>query len=46
MVLEDEKIIKVLEIIEFVIGSLNKPDTGIVFTVPVDFVKGINKSDN
>lgn len=45
MVLEDEKISEVIEIIESVIGSLNKPDAGIVFTIPVDYVKGIVKSD-
>lgn len=45
MVLEDDKVLKVVDIIESVIGPLNKPNTGIVFTVPVDFVKGIVKSD-
>lgn len=45
MVIEDEKISEVIEIIESVIGSLNKPDAGIVFTIPVDYVKGIVKSD-
>ncbi len=45
MVLEDDKILKVIDIIESVIGALDKPDAGIVFTVPVDFVKGIVKSD-
>ena len=45
MVLEDEKISEVIEIIESVVGSLNKPDAGIVFTIPVDYVKGIVKSD-
>ena len=31
------------ECIEKVIGNLDKPDTGIIFTMPVDFVKGLNR---
>ena len=43
MVIKDEEQDKVLECIEKVIGNLDKPDTGIIFTMPVDFVKGLNR---
>ncbi len=41
IVLKKEKVPKALEIIESVAGSLTNPDTGIVFTVPIDFATGI-----
>lgn len=40
MVVKEEKVNKVVEVIETVVGSLDEPGNGIVFTVPVDFVKG------
>lgn len=43
MVIKDEEQDKVLECIEKVIGNLDKPDTGIIFTMPVDFIKGLNR---
>ncbi len=39
-VLPDEKVTVAVDAIESVVGSLEKPNTGIVFTVPVDFLKG------
>ena len=42
-VIEDDQTETVKKIITDVIGDLSKPDTGIVFTVPVDFVEGIQK---
>jgi len=41
MVIKDEKVSEVTEVIESVVGSLEEPDNGIVFTLPVDFVKGM-----
>ena len=38
-VLRDEQVPSAVEAIEDVVGDLSQPDTGIVFTVPVDFIK-------
>ena len=40
-VLKDEDVVKAVEAIESVVGSLNAPNTGVVFTLPVDFAKGL-----
>lgn len=40
---EDNKVKCLLAVIESVVGSLEAPDTGIFFTVPVDFTKGVIK---
>ena len=37
----DEERNKVINAIERVVGDLNKPDTGVVMTLPIDFCKGI-----
>lgn len=42
-VLPDEQIPLALAAIEAVVGDLSQPDTGIVFTVPVDFTRGISQ---
>ena len=42
-VLKDEQVDEALAAIEETVGDLSKPDTGIVFTVPVDFIKGMHK---
>jgi len=34
---------KVIEAIEQIVGSLDQPGTGIVFTLPVDYAKGLSK---
>lgn len=41
-VIKDNQVDDAITAIENVIGDLSNPDTGIAFTVPVDFVKGIN----
>jgi nitrogen regulatory protein PII len=43
MALEDVQIPTVLDIIDRLAGDLSKPNTGIVFTLPIDFVKGYKK---
>jgi len=42
-VVTDEQVKIVLDVIEEVVGDLSKPNTGIVFTLPIDMVKGIDK---
>lgn len=41
MVLSDEDVPKAIALIESEAGDFDKPNTGILFTVPVDFTKGI-----
>lgn len=41
MVLKEEKIIKAKEIIKSVTGDLSKPDTAILFTLPISSAEGI-----
>lgn len=41
LILQEEKIPCVVSAIERVVGDLSQPGTGIVFTFPLDFVKGI-----
>ncbi len=41
MVLKDEDVERTVKIIESVAGSFDEPNSGILFTIPVDFVKGI-----
>jgi nitrogen regulatory protein PII len=41
----DEVLKKAVEAIERVTGDLRRPDTGVVFTVPVDFCKGLEKEE-
>lgn len=43
MALEDEKVETVLNIIDEIAGDLSKPNSGIVFTLTIDFVKGYKK---
>ncbi|HHU32664.1 MAG: hypothetical protein ACOX1Y_02120 [Zhaonellaceae bacterium] len=40
MVLEDEKIETARNIINRIVGGLEKPNTGILFTIPIDYVEG------
>ncbi len=42
-VLRDEQIQKTRNIINEVVGGLDKPDTGIMFGVPLSFVEGVGK---
>ena len=41
VVLEEEKISVVSKIVNDITGGLDKPDTGILFTVPVQYIEGI-----
>lgn len=43
MALEDAKIDIVLNLIDRFAGDLTKPNSGIVFTLPIDFIKGYKK---
>ncbi len=45
VVLEDKQVLLMTELVDKVTGGLEKPDTGIAFTVPVDFVKGLSKQN-
>ena len=46
-VVDDEAKIKKLEaLIEGVCGSLDEPGTGVFFTMPVDYVKGLRTVDD
>jgi len=41
MVVDEKKIPLISRILNNVTGGLNKPDTGILFTVPVDYKEGL-----
>lgn len=41
MVIHDEQLQTAVNAIESVIGDLTQKDTGVIFSVPVDFTKGI-----
>jgi nitrogen regulatory protein P-II 1 len=43
MALEDEQVDTVFEIVDVVLGGVDKPNTGILFTVPIDKIKGYKK---
>jgi len=40
MVVKEEKIKEIVEIIESIVGSLDEPDSGLLFTIPIDYVRG------
>lgn len=40
VVLKDDQVSVAREAVAKVLGDLSKPDTGILFTVPVDFIEG------
>ncbi|WKY48749.1 hypothetical protein Q5O24_05380 [Eubacteriaceae bacterium ES3] len=42
MVVQNEQVKQVIDVIEETIAPLDTPDSGIVFTVPLDFVKGVS----
>ena len=42
MVAKEEDVKTISDIVNRATGGLNKPDTGILFTIPVDYVEGIN----
>ena len=41
-VIEDSMVETAIETIDSVVGDLSRPDTGIVFTLPIDQVRGIH----
>lgn len=43
VVLKEEKVAEVSKIVNEVTGGLNQPDTGIIFTVPVQYIEGIGE---
>jgi hypothetical protein len=43
LVVEDDQVKKIEKVIESVIGDLSKPDQGILFTIPLDYVSGYKK---
>jgi nitrogen regulatory protein PII len=43
MALEEEQIETVFQIIDEVVGDLSLPNSGIVFTLPIDRIKGYKK---
>ncbi len=43
MVIPEEKVATVSAIVREVTGGLDKPDTGILFTVPIEDVEGMGK---
>lgn len=44
-VIEDRQVDLAVKIIEDVVGDLTQPNTGIVFTVPVDFIRGLRDAE-
>ena len=42
-VMKDEKIPKMMAIIDRVTGGLHRPDTGVAFALPLSFVEGVEK---
>ncbi|NSW90762.1 MAG: hypothetical protein HPY74_08835 [Firmicutes bacterium] len=44
VVLEDDQVNACIRCIRKVVGDLNQPDIGILFTVPVNYIEGINKN--
>lgn len=45
-VIKDEQLDIARRVIYSTVGDLSKPNTGILFTVPIDFVEGAKKSGN
>lgn len=43
-VIQEERLSEVVSVIESVVGDLSEKGNGIVFSVPIDFTKGIRKS--
>ena len=42
----DEKIRKLEDLLERVCGDLSQPGTGILFTLPVDYARGLRQEEN
>lgn len=41
MIIQDDQLNKTVDLIEKVVGNLNKDNNGIAFSFPIDFAKGI-----
>jgi nitrogen regulatory protein P-II 1 len=44
LVVEDQDVAKALRVVEGVLGDLNQPNTGVFFSLPVTFAKGLRKN--
>ena len=42
-VMKEEKIPKMMDIVNRITGGLHKPDTGVAFALPLTFVEGVEK---
>lgn len=45
-IMDDELIPEVVAGVEQILGSLDNPGTGVLFTVPIDQIKGVGKGFN
>ena len=45
LVVPEELVPKVSQIVNEVTGGLDQPDTGILFTVPIDYIEGLRGSE-
>ncbi len=43
MAIEDANVQTVLDVVHQVAGDLSRPNSGIVFTVPIDYIDGLKK---
>jgi hypothetical protein len=41
MVVKEENVMEIVNVIESVVGSLDQPNSGILFTLPIDFLRGM-----
>ena len=44
MVVADDMVEKVSKIVNKATGGLDQPDTGILFTIPIDYIEGIRET--
>ena len=42
-ILKDDLLQEAEEVIKKVIGDINKPETAVMFTVPIDFAEGLGE---
>ena len=45
IVADDSTVLRLKAIVDEVVGGMDKPGTGIMFTIPVDWAAGISKTD-
>lgn len=46
IVLKDEQVKPTVQCIKETVGNMKKPDVGILFTMPIDFVEGFREEDD